>query len=177
MVIADQTRHQRRSKLDHTTEILETELRIGAVRRSREPLERLLDRLSDVGFSWRDIARVVGISVPALRKWRLGGRATGENRGRLATLVSFCEVARTRCHVSDVAGWLETPLHSDAPVTGIDLIAGGRFDLALRLARDQGSDPEAVLDAFEPGWREHYASTVEVFAGPDRMPGLRMSDR
>lgn len=177
MVMADHTQHQRRSELDHAAEILETELRIGAARRSREPLERLLEQLSGVGFSWRDIARVVGVSVPALRKWRLGGRATGENRRRLATLVSFCGIARTRCHVSDVVGWLETPLHSEAPVTGIDLLAEGRFDLALRLARDQGSDPEAVLDAFEPGWRQRYVSTVEVFAGPDGMPGLRMSNR
>ena len=177
MVLADHTRDQRHDEHDHVPEILETELRIGAVRRSREPLEDLLDQLSDLGFSWRDIARILGISVPALRKWRLGGRATGENRRRLAALVSFCDIARTRCHVSDVAGWIETPLHSDAPVTGIDLIAEGRFDLVLRLARSPGSDPEAVLDEFAPDWRERYASTVDVFTGPDGMTGLRLSDR
>ena len=59
----------------------------------------------------------------------------------------------------------------------MDLLAEGRFDLALRLARDQGSDPEAVLSEFEPDWKERHASTVEVFTGPDGMPGLRLSDR
>ena len=177
MVLADDTRHQRRAEHDQVLEILETEVRIGSVRRAREPLGGLLDHLSDLGFSWRCIARVLGISVPALRKWRLGGRATGENRRRLATVVAFCDVARSRCHVSDVAGWLETPLHADAPVTGADLVAENRFDLILRLARDQGSDPEAVLDDFEPDWRDRYSSPVEVFAGPDGMPGLRLADR
>ncbi len=56
-------------------------------------------------------------------------------------------------------------------------MAENRFDLVLRLAHDQGSDPEAVLDEFEPDWRDRYSSPVEVFTGPDGMPGLRLADR
>ena len=57
------------------------------------------------------------------------------------------------------------------------MMAGGRFDLVLRLVRDWGSDPQTVLDDFEPDWRDRYSSPVEVFTGPDGMPGLRLADR
>lgn len=157
-------------------ETLDVELRTMALARSQETLESLLDRLSDLGFSWRDIARVVGVSVPALRKWRLGGTATGENRHRVATLVAFCDMADERSCISDVACWLETPLDPQTPLTGLDLMASDRFDLALRLARDRDSDPQAVLDEFEPNWRDRYSSPVEAFTGPDGLPGLRLAD-
>ena len=176
MVLVDDTRHLHRLADEHHSDTLDAELRISAGEHAKRPLESLLADLSDLGFSWRDIARVVGISVPALRKWRLGGAATGENRHKVALMVSLCEIARSRYHIGDVAGWLETPLHSEAPVTGLDIMAKSRFDLILRLARDQGSDPEAVLDEFEPDWRDRYASAVEVFTGPDGVPGLRLAD-
>ena len=176
MILVDDTKHLHHLVDEHHVGTLDAELRILAGEQARQPLESLLTQLSDWGFSWRDIARVVGISVPALRKWRLGGTATGENRHKVALMVSFCEIARSRYHIGDVAGWLETPLHSEAPVTGLDVIVAGRFDLILRLARDQGADPETVLNEFEPNWRERYASAVEVFAAPDGVPGLRLAD-
>ena len=160
----------------HHAETLDAELRTKAQERSKEVLEGLLDRLSDLGFSWRDIARVVGVSVPALRKWRLGGTATGENRHRVATLVAFCDIAGERFCISDVACWLEAPLDPQTPLTGLDLMAGGRFDVALRLARNRDPDPQAVLDEFEPDWRDRYSSPVEAFTGLDGLPGLRLAD-
>ncbi len=176
-ILADDTTHLQRVVDDLHTDTLDAELRTMAQARSKEALESLLDRLSDLGFSWRDIARVVGVSVPALRKWRLGGTATGENRRRVATLVAFCDIAGSRFGISDVACWLEAPLDPQTPLTGLDLMAGDRFDLALRLARDWGSDPQAVLDEFEPDWRDRYSSPVEVFTGTDGLPGLRLADR
>ena len=176
MILVDDTRHLHRLVDEHHSDTLDAELRIMASDKAKRPLGTLLAELSDLGFSWRDIARVVGISIPALRKWRLGGAATGENRHRVALVVSLCEIARSRYHIPDAAGWLETPLHPNAPVAGLDIMAEGRFDLVLRLARDQGSDPETVLDEFEPDWRRRYASAVEVFTAPDGIPGLRLAD-
>ena len=175
--LVDDTRNLHRVADGCHSDGLDAELRVGAGERAKQPLDVLLAQLSDLGFSWRDIARLAGISVPALRKWRLGGAATGENRHKVALMVSLCEIARSRYHISDVAGWLETPLHSEAPITGLDLMSAGRFDLVLRLARDQGSDPEAVLDEFEPDWRDRHASAVEVFTGPDGILGLRLANR
>ena len=177
MILAADTSHLQRFADAQHTDTLDAELRTMAQARSKESLESLLDQLSDLGFSWRDIARVVGVSVPALRKWRLGGAATGENRQRVATLVAFCDIAGSRFHLPDIASWLETPLDTQAPLTGLDMMAGDRFDLVLRLVRDWGSDPQTVLDDFEPDWRDRYSSPVEVFTGPDGMPGLRLTDR
>lgn len=154
---------------------LDEELRSLTVRHARELLPTLLEQLSTLGFSWRDIAKIAGVSVPAVRKWRRGESATGDNRQRVARIVALCEIAAQRYLIADVAGWLETPLHPDAPLTGLDLMASERFDLVLALAREQSGDPERVLDEFEPDWRARYRSDVEVFTAPDGLPGLRLA--
>lgn len=154
---------------------LDEELRLLTARLARQDLPTLLDRLSTLGFSWRDIAKTAGVSVPALRKWRQGESATGDNRRRVARIVALCEIAAKRYLIADVAGWLETPMHPDAPLTGLDLLASERFDLVLELAHDQSGDPERVLDEFEHDWRARYRSDVEVFTGPDGLPGLRLT--
>ena len=56
----------------------------------------------------------------------------------------------------------------------MDMIGRDRWDLVLRLASSHGEDPEAMLDEFEPGWRNRYESSVEVFTGPDGLPGVRL---
>lgn len=156
---------------------LDSHLRSLADQRVREEVSALLEELSDLGFSWRDIARASQVSVSALRKWRLGAPATGENRRRVATMAAFCDIAREECLIREVASWLETRIHLDAPITPMDLIANDRWDLVLRLASNHGQDPELVLDELEPGWREHYESSVEVFTGPHGLSGLRLVDQ
>lgn len=143
---------------------------------TQEPLLSLLENLSDLGFSWRSVARLAGVSIPALRKWRRGESASGENRYRVARVVAFCELVGERYFIDNIAGWLETPIHSDAPVSGLDLLAEDRFDLALRLAGDQSTDPEQILDEVRPDWRERYSSEVEVFIASDGLPALRLGE-
>jgi len=147
-----------------------------SLERTKESLSGLLDELSDLGFSWREIARVSGVSVPAVRKWRNGEPATGENRKRVSMVAALCELARNQYLIDDVASWMEAPLHPGAPVTVLDLVADDRFDLALQLASEQGTDPERVLDQFDPEWRERYTSSVEVFTAPDGLPGVRLTE-
>ncbi|MCY3924841.1 MAG: transcriptional regulator [bacterium] len=156
------------------SDALDAYLRTLANQRVREELSVLLGELRDLGFSWRDIARTSRVSVPALRKWRQGAPATGENRRRVATMVAFCGIARDQYLIREVASWLETPIHPDAPITPLDMIANDQWDLALRLASTHGQDPEVVLDEFEPDWRNRYRSSVEVFTGPDGLPGVRL---
>ncbi len=174
-VLVDDSQRLHQMVDEHHSDTLDAELRTVANQRAKEGLASLLEVLNDLGFSWRDIARVGGVSVPALRKWRLGGAASGANRRKVATVVALCDIARDRYLISDVAGWLETPVHPAAPVTGMDMVAGGRFDLVMRLARDQGADPADVLNEFESDWRERYSTAVEVFTAPDGLPGLRLA--
>lgn len=142
---------------------------------AKEPLTDLLDRLNSLGFSWQDIARASGVSVPSLRKWRSGSPASSDKRSRVASVLAFCRMAEENYGIEDAAGWLETPLHPSAPVTGLDLMAGERFDLVLELASTRRQDPKWILDRFQPEWREEYESQVELFIAPDGLPGLRLT--
>lgn len=163
------------AQIQHIASLLELHQKI-SYQRTKESLTRLLSELSSLGFSWRDIARMSDVSVPAVRKWRNGGSATISNRNRVAEILAVCDIARDQCLIDDVAGLLETPLCAEAPVTALDLIAAQRFDLVLQLVSDWGADPDNVLDEFDPEWRQRYASTVKVFAAPDGLPGVRLAD-
>ena len=176
-LLVDDSLDLHRSTEQLHSEALDKHLRHLANQRVREELSALLEELSDLGFSWRDIARTSQVSVPALRKWRLGASATGENRKRVATMAAFCDIARDQYLISEVASWLETPIHPDAPITPMDMIVKDRWSLVLQLASTHGQDPELVLDEFEPDWRQRYESSVEVFTGPDGLPGVRLVER
>lgn len=79
--------------------------------------------------------------------------------------------------ISDVAGWLEMPLLSEVPVSGLDLLAKDRIDLLLRWAGHSDVSPEDILDEFEPNWRKNYeGSAFEVFTAPDGLPAIRFRE-
>src|SRR5690242_11982041 len=56
----------------------------------RQDMPNLLTRLADLGFSWRDIAKLIGVSVPAVQKWRRGHTATGQSRFNAAAVLAAC---------------------------------------------------------------------------------------
>ena len=86
----------------------------------------LLSELADLGFSWTAIARIVGVSIPSIRKWRHGETASGENRRRLAGFVALVGVLESDHLIVDVASWLDMPL-AGSNFTGIDVLAGGQL--------------------------------------------------
>jgi transcriptional regulator with XRE-family HTH domain len=135
----------------------------------RDPAE-LLDQLADTGFAWRDIARMIGISVPALRRWRSGERPTGDNRRAIARLLAFAQIVADQ--VFEPASWMEVPISEDAPTTPVDLYAEGFLDVVFDLATGNLA-PEQALDTAEPGWRERYRSDWEVAVADDGQPYIR----
>lgn len=141
--------------------------------RAKQPIEDLLTELADLGFPWSDVASIVGVSVPALRKWRKGGDAIGDNRVRLAELVAFCDIIQEkRFAITDIVGWLATPLVSGrCPITGLDLLRQGRYGLMFQFA--ETDDPESILDEFDPDWRARYDDAFEVFVASDGVPAVR----
>ena len=58
--LVDDTRNLHRLVDERHSDGLDAELRVGAGERAKQPLDVLLAELSDLGFSWRDIARVAG---------------------------------------------------------------------------------------------------------------------
>lgn len=139
--------------------------------------QTLLGTLADMGFAWRDIARMVGVSVPAIQKWRRGEGLTGENARKLARLVAACEVIQKfNPMITDVTLWFEAPIVDEAPVTPIDLWASGNQQLVFEHARLE-VDPLTAMDSFDPNWRETYRSEFETFRAGDGDLSVRMRER
>lgn len=154
-----------RAALMYTLELLARDL-------SREDVPALLAKLvSDFGLGWSDIARLVGVSVQALRKWRHGEPATGENRLSVARLAAFLELLRD-IPVQEPASWLEMPVVVGHSPRHFDLYREGHvgvlFDLAhLRIG------PERALDETEPRWREAHRLAYETYEAADGQRSIR----
>ena len=71
-------------------------------------LELLVELTEAHGLGWSDIGRLVGVSVPAIRKWRLGGDASSANHVALARLAAFMEMLQ-ESGISDATTWLTLP--------------------------------------------------------------------
>lgn len=149
---------------------LEKTARVVAGRATAE----MLERLSAEGFAWRDVARMVGVSVPAVRRWRSGEPPTGPHHLDIARLVALVDLLREQHEIANVGTWMEMPL-ADSPLTGIDLVAARRFVDLFELAEDERT-AEDVLDEWDPDWRERYHTDAEVFVAADGEIGLGLSE-
>ncbi len=138
----------------------------------RQDGAHLLDQLSDLGFAWRTIARLVGVSVPAVQKWRKGEKMAPDNLDKLATLLATCNLV-AGYPISDVAAWFDIPILLGTPVRPIDLYVADRHELLLDWASHHLVDPAQVLDQFDPDWRSTYNSDFEVFEAADGELALR----
>lgn len=141
----------------------------------------LLNELADLGFAWRDIAKMIGVSVPAIQKWRRGEGLTGENARKLARLVAGCEIIQKfNPVITDVAMWFEVPIVDEVPITPIDLWATGNLQLAFEHARVDASarvDPYLTMDSFDSNWRETYRGDFETFRAEDGELSIRPRER
>ncbi|MGW5447442.1 helix-turn-helix domain-containing protein [Streptomyces asiaticus] len=155
-------------------EVLFGDWRRRTVARGKESPAALLEELSDLGFSWRDIARMLGVSVPAVQKWRRSGGVSGDNRVQLASLLALCDMVKQPV-IHDVASWFEMPLTPGVPVTPIDLFAERRPDLVLEHALGP-NDVEETLTAYAPDWRDRYQSNFEVYVDVDGAKSIRQKE-
>lgn len=163
-----------------TSDVLEThaqaltqEWSVLTSHRATYSVRSLLDLLADQGFAWRDIARMIGVSVPALQKWRKGVNASGENRFRLASLVAAQDLISSQGRIEEIVSWFETPIMDAVPVTPIDLWANGQPLLVLQYAARR-LRPDDVLTRFDPSWRTTYESAFETFRGEDGQMSIRL---
>ncbi|WP_441405875.1 helix-turn-helix domain-containing protein [Arthrobacter sp. YAF17] len=154
-------------------EALGLEWRIRTQTRSALSVKDLLELLADAGFAWRDLARMIGVSVPAIQKWRKGERSSGENRLKLAGLIAAMDLIASQFHIQDIGSWFEMPIIDGAPVTPIDLWSANQAVLVLEFASGH-LNPEEVLDRFDPSWRETYESQFETFRGQDGQLSIRL---
>ncbi|MBF9073564.1 helix-turn-helix domain-containing protein [Streptacidiphilus sp. NEAU-YB345] len=145
-------------------------------RRAKTAPLTLLDELARLGFSWRDVARMLGVSVPAVQKWRRSGGITGHNRRNIANLLALCDLISERYLVEEIASWFEMPISGDAPLTPTDLYAEGRMDILFDHASGHG-DPEQMLTDYDGAWRERFRSDFEVYEESDGELSIRLKDK
>lgn len=137
--------------------------------------QELLRTLAEAGLAWRDIARLVHVSVPAVQKWRRGGGLTGVNTLHLAKLVALLDMLADHM-ITDPVSWLEMPVKEDVSLSRLDLLADDRFDLVLELISDDGDAVavDAVLDEYDPTWRTARTdSGFEAFVAADGIMSIR----
>lgn len=125
--------------------------------RARQTITDLLELLAGYGFSWRDVARISGVTVPAVQKWRRGASATGENRLKVATLVALCDALTEDHLVQDVVSWLEMPLVPGLSLTALDAAARGEFALVCEYAGTHAT-AEELATRIDPNWRDAVAA-------------------
>ena len=163
-------------RVDDLHQRLRAALLAARTERVKEGAAQLLEELADLGFAWRHIARLVGVSVPAVQKWRRGEKMTPDNQDRVATLLATCDLIRAS-FVEDVASWFEIRILPSAPIRPMDLYASGQVDLLLDWVSQHETDPERVLTLFDPAWRERYTSDFELFEADDGELALRPKER
>lgn len=139
---------------------------------ARMTATELLDELATgFGLSWTDLARMVSVSVPAIRKWRQAGGVSSENLSALARVLAFLRVLRDRLHVADPVAWLGVSLVDGYTVTVRHLYTAATVPQLLDFAAANVS-PTVLLDRLAPDWREAYATADEVVMFDDGLPAL-----
>ncbi len=175
---AGSLRYQARFVFEDVTEfhleLLSRDWRKRTAERGKQSPAVLLEELSDLGFSWRHIARMLGVSVPAVQKWRRSGGVSGDNRMQLASLLALCDMVQQPV-IHDIASWFEMPLTPGVPVSPIDLLAERRPDLVLEHALGP-NDVEEILTAYAPDWRDRYQSDFEVYRDADGAMSIRQKE-
>lgn len=145
---------------------------------AEKPASEMLQSLYASGFSWRDIARLLEVSVPAIQKWRNGSKVTTKNLTRLRDFMAGYDMVAAHLIGVDVASWLDVPIMSDVPITPLDLWSFTNPVLFFEYALADDVRPEEILDEYDADWRAKYRDDgFETFMGTDGHMGIRMKDR
>lgn len=157
---------------NHHQQLQTHDLRERASAMSRRGAKALLEELSVMrGMSWRDIARVSGVSASAVRKWRAGESPSPERRMALAVICAVVDLLQ-ELPIEDPAAWLEVQVLPGYTVTGMDLLREGRYETLLDYA-GQRLTPRETLDRFDADWRTKYSQDFEVFSASDGSRAIR----
>jgi transcriptional regulator with XRE-family HTH domain len=140
----------RRDALAHVSKSLDAAAAVYA----QDAPQDVIRQLTDLGVNQLVIARALGVTPTAVRKWKRGETAKSDHRGRLARLAAT-HALLTETGLHDPAGWLDIPISSESTLTPLDLFIGGRADLSVLLAA-RLMEPHEVLDAYAPAWRQTY---------------------
>jgi len=141
--------------------------------KSRHGVPALLTELAvERGLAWADMARLIGVSVAAVRKWRGSGSASAEHRLELAKLTAFLDLLEEYA-IEDPAQWMEMrlPLPAGYVITPVDLYQRGKLTALLEYA-SQRRNAVQILDEVDPRWRDS-RSDFETYDAQDGAKAIR----
>lgn len=107
----------------------------------------------EYGFAWVDVARMLGVSVPAIRKWRMSGGVSPDNTAKLADLAALAHLLSE--HGIRPAAWLSTPLVAGYTISPKHVYSSDRMSALADVALGTG-DAHDLLAEFEPDWAAKY---------------------
>lgn len=136
-------------------------------------MQELENLTTSLGMGWNDVARAVGISHQALRKWRHGGRPSPELRIRLAQLGAFLGILQGE-EVQDPAAWLELPILPGYKGTRLDLFIINDWLALVDLAAGR-IEPAEALGHLSRDWPSELRRQHEVFEAGDGGLAIRRS--
>jgi len=136
-----------------------------AAKARRDALPLLEELSTDRGFSWSDIARLCGVSVSALRKWRAGETPSPERRRDLARLAAFVDLL-DEIAPGDPASWMLMRLVDSHTATAADLYLDGRSNDLLEHAQGHLGVHD-LLDRWDPDWRQSTRSEWHIVTAAD----------
>jgi len=158
-------------------EIRDDDLAQRAAAKGRNGVPSLLTELAvGRGMAWADIARLTGVSVSAVRKWRASQAASAEHRLALARLAAFLDLLEEYA-IEDPAQWMEMrlPLPPGYVITPIDMYHRGDVTALLEYASLRRS-AEQMLDEIDDRWRDR-RSEFQSYDAPDGAKAIRIRER
>lgn len=131
----------------------------------------LLTKLAvDWGMSWSSIARLCGVSLSDVRKWRCGKDLSPGDKIAVSHLLTFVGFLGELL-IDEPASWLAMPLVSGYTVTAEDLYIESHTDQLLDYASGQ-TDLYEILDEFDKNWRTRYRSQYKLVKAGDGNPSI-----
>ena len=117
---------------------------------------------STYGMSWIDLSALVGVTIPAIRKWRFGGATNRDNEERLRTLVAFLKAIAIIRNTPDPVNWLDERLVPGFAVTIQDLYSTDTIPTLLRYANGDFASAADLLNEVRPNWRSEDRTEFDV---------------
>jgi hypothetical protein len=158
-------------------EMRDRDLAQRAAVKGRNNVASLLAELAaDRGMAWADIARLINVSVSAIRKWRTNQPASADHRLALAKLAAFLDLL-SEYAIEDPAQWMEMrlPLPAGYTFTPLDIYQSGASAVLLDYA-SQRCTAEEMLDRIDDSWRNQ-RSQFESYNAPDGEKAIRIREK
>ena len=153
------------------SDTLELQLEARTKQIINKPVEICVEFISDAGFSWSAIARLLDVQMGDIHKLCSGEQPVNEQvHNDLAKLVAFCKIVKEDHFVDHVASWMETWI-TGSYYTGLDIYAAGKVTELIQFAANHITEADLLrhVELPDDGFKQ-----FEIFEAPDGERAFRL---